>query len=326
MSVVSINDPSPANWAVQARNYLDDLDSKIEENFPINILQTKIDELSCQIKEQFSIFEGFNSWLEENNATEWYTQLATYLVKLPPKAAWNVINGLSLVISRALYMAVHPVKGLNALAKDIVSLLNEITKSENWPKMGAGSLGALTAQGMIFGNPVSLLGLAIGGALIAGGFYQDTVATLLSDDPEQQNHFFEKIKMHAKQLPEAFVTGLFTSLLIGGIKRAFSSEGEMRIPEKDLMRPAIFEKVPDVAQYGGADWNNLVKIENGLTLDQAKQIAANSSEIDFFFYMKEGMILGGNASRSFAPGDAAFFSGEPWWGSAPGMADGFIKG
>lgn len=271
-------------------------------------------------------------------------------MKLPPKAAWNIVTALYAIISQALYTVVHPIKGLNSLAKSTAFLLNELTKPETWTKIGTGSIGMFTAQGMILGGPFSLIGIGIGGALIAGGISVDTLSIVFqSETGKGLDVFLDKVKMYAKQLPEAFLTGVFTGLLIGGIRRAFSNSQPQRfvdtqstenIPTENIQPPAkeikinaqaTFEKIPDVAEYKWADWNNLVKVEEGITLDQAKAIASDSAEINYFFFTKGlQMVLEDpnwdlNNLKIFHYGDVAFFSGEPWWGTAPGLADGYIK-
>jgi hypothetical protein len=85
-----------------------------------------------------------------------------------------------------------------------------------------------------------------------------------------------------------------------------------------------FTRVADVAQYNGADWTNEVRREKALTIDQAKAIAAANPKITYFFITKGGqMVLG--AKGVFRTGDAVFFSGKPWYGSAPGLADAYEK-
>ncbi len=89
-----------------------------------------------------------------------------------------------------------------------------------------------------------------------------------------------------------------------------------------------FYKVPDVAQYKEADWNNVVGIARKLTLDQAYKIANDNPDITYFFYVRSRHLIlekPNGEYRSFRSGDVVFFSGEPWWGSAPGFADGYIK-
>lgn len=73
------------------------------------------------------------------------------------------------------------------------------------------------------------------------------------------------------------------------------------------------ETTPNVAMYQGADWSNCLRVENFSSVDDA--LKAAGSQDTFMFYCREGMIL--TNGKSFQPGDAAYFSGVPWWGSAP---------
>lgn len=111
---------------------------------------------------------------------------------------------------------------------------------------------------------------------------------------------------------------------------------------------------PNLAQYGGSDYSNAVRVERGITLEQAKQIAANDPEIGYFVYLKGGMMVlpadsfpangdplqlvqytpfkfdDGRISegycRVFTHGDVVFFKNEgKWLGTAPGLADVYSK-
>jgi len=85
-----------------------------------------------------------------------------------------------------------------------------------------------------------------------------------------------------------------------------------------------FNKVADVAQYSGADWSNEVRRDKALTVDQAKAIAAANPSITYFFITK-GVQMSLGAKGVFHTGDAVFFSGKPWYGSAPGLADAYER-
>lgn len=76
-----------------------------------------------------------------------------------------------------------------------------------------------------------------------------------------------------------------------------------------------FTKTADVAQYKGADWSNFIKTVPNSTPQSAQRVAMADPAITFFFYCREYMVLEGKGT--FNPGDAVFFSGEPWPGSAP---------
>ena len=100
------------------------------------------------------------------------------------------------------------------------------------------------------------------------------------------------------------------------------------IPVIDVSQLKGYDKVDNVAHYGGADWTNAVGIARNVSLQDAKNIADKDSKITYFFFVKGGrMTLNAKESgvRSFGHGDAVFFSGKPWWGSAEGLADGYVK-
>lgn len=75
-------------------------------------------------------------------------------------------------------------------------------------------------------------------------------------------------------------------------------------------------KTPNVAMYGGANWDGLVSTVPNCSPQAAMRIAVLNPKISFFFFCREPMVLD-NPTRVFSPGDAVFFSGAPWFGSAP---------
>jgi len=87
---------------------------------------------------------------------------------------------------------------------------------------------------------------------------------------------------------------------------------------------ASFNRVVDVAQYSGADWANEVRREKGLSVDQAKAIAAANPKITYFVIVK-GAQMSLGAKGVFRMGDTVFFSGKPWYGSATGLADAYER-
>lgn len=100
------------------------------------------------------------------------------------------------------------------------------------------------------------------------------------------------------------------------------------IPEVTIPEFSSLKLIPDVAQYKFADWSNVIGISRGITRAEAMWIASQNPEITFFFWTKGyQMVLETQDGeyRVFGHGDAVFFTGEPWWGTAPGLADGYIK-
>lgn len=77
-------------------------------------------------------------------------------------------------------------------------------------------------------------------------------------------------------------------------------------------------KKTNVAMFKGANWNTLIKKVPNCSPEEAKRIALKNPKISFFFFCREYMILENLGDKGiFNPGDAVFFSGEPWYGSAP---------
>jgi hypothetical protein len=73
------------------------------------------------------------------------------------------------------------------------------------------------------------------------------------------------------------------------------------------------QKVPNVAMYQGADWSNYLYTQNFVTPEAALWKAPPSAT--FMFYCRQPIAL--TNGRSFKTGDAVYFTGTPWWGSAP---------
>src|SRR5437763_11495192 len=79
-------------------------------------------------------------------------------------------------------------------------------------------------------------------------------------------------------------------------------------------------KTPNVAMYGQADWSGYQKTVSNCSPQQAQRIAILDPAIRFFFFARETMVLTNPSwpePKVFQPGDAVFFTGDPWWGSAP---------
>jgi hypothetical protein len=102
---------------------------------------------------------------------------------------------------------------------------------------------------------------------------------------------------------------------------------DLRIPEQHF--DSRYEYIPDVAQYKGSDWDNVVGMAHKVSLERAFKIADRCPEITYFFYTKAIQLVleaeDGFTYRIFHEGDAVFFSGEPWWGDATDFADGYVK-
>ena len=103
--------------------------------------------------------------------------------------------------------------------------------------------------------------------------------------------------------------------------------GEFMSVEKYTPK-STWKRIPDVAMYKKASWSSEVMRVEGVNLDLAFEIAESLPSITFFFIVKgERMILETLPEDQgvFQHGDAVFFSGKPWYGSAPGLADSYEK-
>lgn len=124
-----------------------------------------------------------------------------------------------------------------------------------------------------------------------------------------------------------FLFSILILIVASTTSLAATTDVTHEIPEITISMSG-YEKVSDVAQYGGADWSHVIGIARNISLGEAKEIADGNPEITYFFHMKGWrMVLvkeDGNY-LTFHHGDAVFFSGEPWFGSAVGFADSYIK-
>ncbi len=216
-------------WYERAVAHLDNCEQRLDEKIPNSIIQNKIDKLGQAIESKFAPLTKFNDWLNKNEMGSWYKQLATFLVKLPIKAARNIVRLLYSIIKGVFYTAVHPLKAGVKFAKLIVRLLHELTKPETWSKLGAGIMGASAAQALITANPFALIGVGIGGAMVVGGISWGMLKAYLATNEQQSGRSaaLENLMNQAKMLPEAALTGFCIGLLFGGIQKATLAPKEL---------------------------------------------------------------------------------------------------
>jgi len=125
----------------------------------------------------------------------------------------------------------------------------------------------------------------------------------------------------------------------------------------EQVRVNEFKLQQNTAQYKGSDYTNAIRVERGIPLEDAIAIAKNDPSIDYFVYVKGyqmvlevppevqfdsmkdplglvtftryGYDAGGTgygACRIFRHGDVVFFKKEGMWlGSAPGLADTYVR-
>jgi hypothetical protein len=208
--------------------YFSSAEEFFDKKLPDNTLQKKMDEMGLYLEEKFACFPEFNQWLNTNNEGDWYQKLAMFLVKLPPKAARNVIRLLYDVIHSLLYGMAHPLKATARAGKNLVLLVEELSKPHNWSKMGSSMIGASFGQFLGTGgvNPLSIVGVGIGGALLIAGISVDSLKVVTS--AKDETAAMETLQGHVAALPEALMTGFCMGMLLGAIQRG------MQVHQKNL--------------------------------------------------------------------------------------------
>ncbi len=207
-------------WNERAISYLTTLENRLDKKIPNIPIQTGIDQLGEAIQKQFAPLKRFNQWLDSNGEGNWFQKLHTFLIKLPFRAARNVLRLLYLVIKSAFYAATHPLKSLVKLAKLTVSLIHALTLPETWSKIGAGMIGASIGQSLAMGNPLSVVGIGIGAALAAAGLTVGAFkAAVQAEKGKKAKAFGHNLFTQIKGVPEDALTGLYFGLLVGAVRR-----------------------------------------------------------------------------------------------------------
>ena len=91
-----------------------------------------------------------------------------------------------------------------------------------------------------------------------------------------------------------------------------------------------FEKKPNVAQYGGAAWDNVLRRIKNTDAQTCQAACAEDGECTFLFHNSRGNLVIGHHHRpvdhsiNSSLNECVLFFGKPWWGSAP-QSDGYIK-
>lgn len=217
----------PLPWHERAITWLSEREKKIEAILPNFFFQDKIDNLGRYVEKQFAPLHTFNAWLMNNGQGAWYKQLATFLVKLPLRVARNFVCLIYDIIRTTLQTLTHPVQAVVKLAKLLVSLAYQLTLPETWSKIGAGIIGANLGQALVTGNPFSVIGMGVGGAMLLAGLSFGTFKAAIQAEKE---HRWQEVKgalvRQVKQLPESMLTGFCMGLMLGVIQMEIEKYGK----------------------------------------------------------------------------------------------------
>ena len=148
-----------------------------------------------------------------------------FLVKLPLRAARNILALLVDIVKAAVYTVAHPVKATLKLAKMILNLLKALTKPETWSEMGAGMIGVSLGQ-LALGNPLVPIGFIIGAAMLFAGLSAGALVAAIEHYGEDEclGEVGKQIFEQLRKLPEAMLTGFLFGLMFGAIQKAQHKE------------------------------------------------------------------------------------------------------
>ena len=196
---------------------------ELEISMPNNPAQDRIDMIARHLKTKFAPLKEFNDWLNSNGQGNWYNQVATFLAKLPLRVVRNEINLLYTLIKTLLYVGVHPLRASVEAAELLVQLIDQLTKPEAWTKIGAGITGGGIGQSLVSGNPLSLIAIGVGGALMVSGLSVGALKAALNAPEDKRlqaalDNFFSQVK----SVPEALLTGLTTGVISGAIQKVYA--------------------------------------------------------------------------------------------------------
>lgn len=213
------------SWRDHAISKIDDWDKRLDVLMPNSPIQTRIDSLIEEIESIFEPLVEFNDWLNSNGHGAWHEQLAQFLVKLPFRAARNIVQQLYTVIKGIVFGVVHPLKAVNMVAKFLVLLPYELVKPETWSAMGAGILGASCGEAVIMGGFGSPIGVGIGGALLLGGVSVGTLKVMFeAAEEERLEKAGQYLVQQGQRLSEVFLTSFYTGIIIAAIRKVLAPE------------------------------------------------------------------------------------------------------
>ena len=176
-------------------------------------------------------------WLDRIAKGKWYIKLGDFLLKLPLRVAMNLLMIIYSIVKGAVYAFVHPIKAFKEFGDHVVDFVNLLTQPLTWTKIGAGILGASVGASLVTGNPIAVIGLGIGGALVLGGVISGIIKEAVKNEKGERKEAVKKEFIeHLKGTAMAFLTGFVVGVTVGGIMLGTSSMPDMGIAGADSSR------------------------------------------------------------------------------------------
>jgi hypothetical protein len=238
----------------------------------------------------------------------------------------------------------HPMGMLATTGRDtileILSLVRHVQAGEN--------VEALENCGKLISNALYLALCLSGGSSVTAAYLsiQVLLGAYYSGSEIKKGNYIEGAGHILMSALRSYELGSH----VHGLYLANSAKPEPITPKKPEPIAPIVEKpiedipfnlIPDVAQYKGSSYGNLIQREHGITLERAFEIARSNPDIDYFVHHTTSLELEWPRNRSlprdvtfkpdfhsryFAKDDFLFFAKEgKWLGIAPGAANTYVK-
>ncbi len=196
----------------------------------------KAEGIKKYIHEELGKITFLQPFLHTDEGEHWVQQCAIFLVKLPFNIIANIFSLFLNILAASIYTVAHPLKALNELMKFAVNSIYGLTKPKTWSTMGVGMIGASFGQMISSGNPISLLGILTGCAMIAGGLSAGSLsAAIKAESGERLKAVQEQLWKQISPLPGSFIRGACMGVLLGGIQQIFKGTS----PVENHVRKAV---------------------------------------------------------------------------------------
>ncbi len=245
------------SWNGRIIAHLNKWDTELDARMPNFVVQEKIDKIALDLKKKFAPLNQFNVWLNSNGKGDWFNQFAVFLVKLPARAMRNVINLVYNLIEGILYSSVHPLKASNHLVHLLALLASELSNPETYSKMGSAMTGSYLGHVAIAGTPLSTIGVGVGAAMTIGGLSFGALrASIQADAGGKLTAIKQNLSLQAERLPESFLTGFLTGLLMGGVRKAIrgkqtqihEEQGRVHVKQAQIHAKTNMQKAEEYAR------------------------------------------------------------------------------
>lgn len=193
------------------------------------LLQHRADTLGCEIDKKFRSLSVYIYWvklerlLDQQFNGDWKKNLAKSLAALPLKSAANVIQIIYQYIKAVLNAIVHPVGSSEKLVNQLKLIAMNVTQPEFWSLLGSGMIGSSLGSTAV-GNPLSVIGVIVGVASMAGGLSAGAIKAALNNKENRLSAAGQNFKKQLALLPQNFSNALFLGLFMGGIQKALAKK------------------------------------------------------------------------------------------------------